>query len=117
MFDGVDEPDRRLKILRAARAEIAQPDAWCPNGYGWPGHYCAIGWIGAFVACQSELMRLTAVLARGLPFWWWFFLGMDRSGFALIATYNDSRRRTQAQMVELFDRAIARLERELAHAA
>lgn len=112
MFDGIE--DRRVVVLRLARAELAREGAWA-HGFGDGGKHCAIGWIMQIADSWTATIQLTDHLFRVLP-WYWRLLGaitayQVNDSFAIIAIYNDCSWRTQQQMLALFDRAIARLSR------
>ena len=101
------EIERDLAILRRAREGIAQPGGWC-QGFGTKGSaHCVMGWVSVaseFGVCQSNGFA-DRVLVPELPPRW-------ARGFNIVE-FNDCRGRKQAEVVALFDRAIARLERSV----
>lgn len=87
-----------LNLLREMRAGISAPGGWCQGvGTRADGARCILGWAGAVTG--SDRREAARFLSRVMPF----------GGSGLIA-FNDEVGRTQAEVVALFDRAIARLE-------
>jgi hypothetical protein len=110
-FDNTTYPEtetrteRDLRILRAAREGISKPGGWCRHMVTIPGElarHCAVGWIGAAVGSFEDetLAYAQSLLERDLP-----------KPYKVVTTYNDNIV-NQSTVVRLFDRAIARLERE-----
>lgn len=83
-----------LAILRAARDGISKPGGWCQHcpadGHG---AHCALGWIQHIGGGHRAVRWLQEALPPRHQEWG-------------VPCYNDSRWRTQRQMVRLFDRAI-----------
>ena len=109
-FDNTNYPevesqiDRDLRILRAAREGISKPGGWCRQ-LTHPfltNRHCAVGWIGAAVGSFEDetLAYAQSLLELDLP-----------KPYKVVTTYNDNIMK-QSTVVRLFDRAIARLERE-----
>ena len=102
-----------LEILRAARAKIERPECWWKGGFGTidrrasvvagtvaDGLGCAWCAYGAVIAAAGNLNVLAAVglLEK--------HAGCHRTG---IGPWNDDPERTHAQVLAVFDSAIAEL--------
>jgi hypothetical protein len=94
--------DPVLATLIAARKLIEKPENWCQNNFGWKEHpfekrygpRCAWGAIvtaaGPGGTARSAAYKFISIIAdRPLP------------------CFNDAPQRTHAEVLELFDRAIA----------
>jgi hypothetical protein len=88
--------------LRAARAEIAEPGLWCKNAYEDGERCCAIRAL-ELATCRllgwPAFYRARQALRRALP-----------EGFSSVIAYNDAPTTTHADILALFDRAIAEEE-------
>jgi hypothetical protein len=100
-------------ILRAARAKIERPECWTTgffarDQYGHPvaaigrtaAKWCAIGVVRAVGDGTVYVSRITDLLSEQLP-----------EGFTSLTEFNDSFA-THADILALFDRAIAAAEKE-----
>jgi hypothetical protein len=113
-FDNTTYPEtetrteRDLRILRAAREGISKPGGWCQGKLSRSrNRHCAAGWIAEArrslgYSHGSDNVLMTAQM----------LLGPDLPGgcAATVTVFNDTR--SQYDVVSLFDKAIARLERE-----
>lgn len=106
-----------LGVLKQARKLIAKPESWTQGDYrcqvgernGKPVFaYCAMGAIEAAIDTEADRASgyklydaATTMLSGGLP---------PRVGHGII-TFNDRSGRTHAQVLALFDRAIAKAEK------
>jgi hypothetical protein len=99
--------DRDLRILRAAREGISKPGGWCKRVATEGLAHCIIGWvdISGGLGCVETNRLANRVLVPALP------LRYRQTGFNIVE-FNDGYNRKQADVVALFDRAIARLEHE-----
>jgi hypothetical protein len=113
-FDGTNferRVDRDVAILKSARAGIAQPGGWCQGGLlrsrrGELTSRCAKGWLahaGGYKRADDLELASDRLLAPALPL-------LCRLIDSRVSVYNDAPRRTQKQMVALFDRAIRLVE-------
>lgn len=88
--------------LRAARAAIAAPGLWCKNAYEDGGRCCAIRALEV-ATCRllgdAAFWRARQALRHALP-----------EGFLSVIAYNDAPTTTHADILALFDRAIAEEE-------
>jgi len=90
--------------LKAAKALIADPKNWRRGGWGRPGNRCALGTLldlGCGVG-NVPSHPVTKALRRCLP---GNFLGMGS-----VVRFNDDPTTTHADIMALFDRAIAAAE-------
>lgn len=115
MFDGAvweSLGERDLRVLRAARAEIARLGGWQRGALGLPGvSMCAIGWLSdrAYVEQHPEPYRLVArLLYPALPRRWRLW---PVDPHTVVVMFNDVRWRRQRAVVALYDRAIRLAER------
>lgn len=92
-----------LQILLQARALISDPDNWIQGKeYDLKG-FCAFGAVRhASEYDDNVCWKVMAYLKRELPRRWVFFRWRS------VAQYNDNK--THADVMALFDRAIARLQ-------
>lgn len=93
--------------LIAAKALIDTPEKWCPNG---PASYnngvmARCVYIAVGEVCEHSVGGVFAALYRALP--WWFRLSAPRWDQRAIIRFNDRKRTTHADIMALFDRAIA----------
>ncbi len=100
---------RALDVLRRAREGLASRGGWCKDEYDGVGGYahCAVGWVreAARSDCIGDRIAgqyLVPELPNGRASW-----ADDHSA---ILAFNDSLRTRKADVVALFDRAIAKLE-------
>src|ERR1700723_483080 len=114
-FDGTNferRGDRDVAILKVGRGGIAQPGGWCQgamvcNPGGPLERRCAQGWlahVGGYERADDLELASDRLLAPALP---WRYRLID----SRVSIYNDAPRRTQKQMVALFDRAIRLAEK------
>jgi hypothetical protein len=121
-FDGqnFEQRDEVLDLLRCARERVARPGGWCKDNFdiSWAtasglnleSSYCAIGALP--LRRTHDLYDNTgpvAYLCKELP--WGYKMPWIPKWHAVMI-YNDMPGRTQTEIVALFDRAIARRERE-----
>lgn len=105
-FDGLTyrPPDDILDLLRGARARVARPDGWCQHQVNDSlGRVCAEG--ALLIEAGEPTYKYYSALG---------YLEKNLVGFWSVAEYNDAHGRTQAEVVALFDRAMALREMELA---
>ncbi len=107
-----EQQDAVLDLLRRARDRVARPGGWCQDhardGFG----YCVLGAISYFDK-RPEHIKMKDILIESLPWWWCVCHGIIRNTenpAGVIIEYNDAPGRTQAEIVALFDRAIAKRE-------
>lgn len=87
------------QLLIAARAQIARRNGWCQGAFcNDEGAMCAFGAVNRS-ALFFESTPAKNALKAALP-----------EPYDSVMFYNDQRGRTQAEVVALFDRAIASLE-------
>jgi hypothetical protein len=108
-----------LEVLKAARALISDPARWCQDDYAIDdrqvstlpsdsdaGAWCAVGAIRAAAQENNQIvLPAQRVLAKPVT-------TIELVSEEAIIEYNDSH--THAEVLALFDTAIARLEREAA---
>lgn len=99
------QTDRDLAVLRAAREEIARPGGWCKGEYHniWGGH-CAVGAIEVALGMRSLKAAkeiATRLLVPALPY-----------SSTTVAGFNDWSFRLKEDVLALYDRAIARVEKQ-----
>lgn len=103
-----------IENLKAARALIDTPEKWHQGWYeSESGCLCTLGALAKAVLgktdnvrwCEPELSTAQRALEAELPKYW------KARG---VATFNDSPRRTHADIMALFDRAISATERSVA---
>lgn len=84
-----------VQALIAARAIVARRGGWTQGGGTYPGPVCI--YRALKVACPHDERRWQAIrlLRAALP-----------GGFSQVSFYNDAPKRTQAEIVALFDHAI-----------
>lgn len=110
-----------MELLRGARALIAR--GWCQHAYRNGDKYCALGALNACcVIAGSHYAAIHEAPAAGAPYFdpdALIQLEMGLTGekctvsdLRIITTFNDSPTTTQADVLQLYDRAIAQLERE-----
>jgi hypothetical protein len=109
-FDGrtFEQQDDVLDLLRRARERVAR--GWVQHIHEADGAFCIVGAVHREI-CDSlhrsagwDLFgQITGELRRELPFGHWT---------KALPEYNDTPGRTQAEIVALFDAAIARREQE-----
>jgi hypothetical protein len=95
-----------VEILKAARAKIEQgwtQKALARDAYGDPARGNGCSWCaeGALVAVTGGRSKAFGYLRESLP-----------DGFNDTAIYNDAPGRTQQEILDLYDAAIARAEAE-----
>ncbi len=100
-----------LELLKAARARIERPEAWTQGSWARDadGHRCAenapgaVRWcsLGAIQGPRQVVGDAEAALKDTL---------VDRGSSVAVSTFNDDPTRTHAEVLDLFDRTIARLE-------
>lgn len=112
-FDGTnfEKPDDTLNVLRRARERVAQPGAWCQGDIAIGKAACAIGWL--WFEGYGHVGPASKALFDELPLRWRNLADSGHSMHLIVGGYNDAYERTQADIVELFDRAIARRKAEL----
>ena len=88
-------------ILREARALIDTPEKWIKGRYECNGCFCASGAIRAVSDSLSAWKTARLLVVSVLPREWAFHLPL----------YNDHCDTTHADIMALFDRAIAEAER------
>ena len=102
--------ERDLRILRAARVQIAARGGWHRGGLGEPGiSMCAIGWlheVGWDHGDRDYEGLARRLLWPALP-WHWRLV----NSFWALAVFNDVWWRRQKRMVRLYSRAIRLAER------
>jgi hypothetical protein len=97
-FDRQVEHDEVLELLRGARERVAK-GWWQHDFFGPHGEVCAVGaLLGTVTISDPMFFAATETLDRCLPRVW-----RGRP----IPDFNDAPGRTQAEVVALFDRAIA----------
>lgn len=109
-------PTTVLEALIQARERISTPERWCRGWYakdadGYPiletedeaASFCAVGAIGAVAPVGQDLCER----AQGI-----LHAEARRLGFLGVASFNDHRRTTHADVLALYDRAIARVTKE-----
>lgn len=95
------------QVLRDARALIDTPDKWTKGKFENGGCYCALGAVAKVCgfdprnAWLGEMDAVHRALDASLPF-----------GFEATPDFNDHRNTTHADVMALFDRAIAAAEVE-----
>lgn len=104
-FDGSNlaEPDLVLSVLRQAREHIAQPGAWCQGTPKRGEARCAAAWLSDAVEALPWADRTAFAVAAA------FVLdkALPAEYRGCIIGYNDAPERTQADVVALYNRAIA----------
>lgn len=110
--------DNRLQVLTGARDRIAA--GWCKRRLkDEDGRHCAIGAIladmhSAFMSSPEVIYPFTSVVAAHLPEFWTMeeldLLDNNRRAWMQIVGYNNYLGTTQADVLALFDRAIASLQ-------
>ena len=84
--------------LIAAKALIDTPEKWCKGAYEHLGCYCALGALG--MAEKGSPTRYSLDGMRGLRVW-------VQLPFTSVSAFNDDPTTTHADVMALFDRAIA----------
>lgn len=102
-FEPRVERDETLALLRRARERVAQ--GWMQGQVYFDGRYCSVGALSGKANKYRPHEEAVAALFWALP--WWARFGWSDSKQVAVIAYNDRRGRTQAQIVALFDRAIA----------
>jgi hypothetical protein len=92
-----------LEVLRAARAYISDPEHWYKGGYGYRGRSCALG--ACIRMSKHSWPEAQGALNRAVPDWW--RVVSEETCRNPITTYNDRPQTTHADILALFDRAIA----------
>lgn len=111
-FDGRNfkqQQDEVLVLLRQARERVAQPYGWTQGVAEYNGKVCTIGAIEFFIPDMGTHLIASEALAKQLPAE--HYPDLDAS--CRLISYNDAPGRTQAEIVALYDRAIALREQEL----
>ncbi len=99
--------DTVMGTLLRGRARIAA--GWCQNGWHYRGKYCAVGAISLDAknwGISGQMLFARDWLERALP----------SCGARGLIHYNDAPGRTQADILALYDRAIALCREEADHA-
>lgn len=97
------ETDLALRVLTEARALIQLPENWCKVHFDNGNHaHCILGALD----CAGHSWIGRTYLLDALP------AGADRS----VIIFNDNPATTHADVLALFDRAIAARRKELDHA-
>lgn len=105
------------EVLRVARELVARPGGWCQralartaSGHPAPTHsreavcFCARGALMRAAGMQPELVLFSPRAEAALD------AAAREQGFIGFVGYNDAPGRTQAEVVALYDAAIAKLE-------
>ena len=117
-FDGLNTEPEVVQMLRIARGLIER--GWTTGRFRYDDTYCLVGAYRTAFELHREKRcfldnhpadpLLRPLVSAGLPFWTRLFNG--RSAGALI-NYNDHKGRTQAEVLQVFDRAIAKASRSI----
>ena len=96
--------------LIAAKALIDTPEKWCQGGPGEVrgGQHTVCAYIAVGYAAYFGAHDVYRALYRALP--WWFRLTAPRWDQKALIWFNDRRQTTHADIMALFDRAIAAAE-------
>lgn len=92
--------NRVVNLLKEAKALIDSPDKWCKGSLMAGGKICAVGAVYAAASCAKR-MRERQMLDC-------LQVGHKEGG---LSVYNDHEDTTHADMMALFDKAIAFAER------
>ena len=108
-FDGTSpkKTHRDIERLLAARAQVAWYGGWTKRAYSTGYAVCA--WQAISLCSDGDTAHLTRLVARELP--WLYWLIFNRR--AQIILFNDRSSTTKQDVVDLFDRAIARRQAEI----
>lgn len=92
--------------LIKAKALIDTPKKWFKGGPGDAHAICT--YIAVGQACEGRTGPVYAALYKALP--WWFKLTAPKWDQKAIIWFNDRKKTTHADIMALFDRAIAASE-------
>jgi len=92
--------------LKWGRERIADPKHWQKGAAEFNGRFCALGAIG-FHRSETHSLEARRFLMRALS-----RICRKPHGVVSVSTYNDNPRRTHAQIMRMFDTAIALAEKE-----
>ena len=104
--------ERQLEVLKAARDTInTNPELWIKGSYGkGPGH-CVVGWLRHYSSRFRGNQIAVHALVPVLPVQYQKRLReFPDSVRTVVQAFNDDNRTTHADVVNLFDEAITRLE-------
>ena len=112
-FDGTkyeQQQDEVLALLRRARERVSK--GWCQGPSRDGDKFCAWGAVHHDSASADYRLAGAAIndLYRALP--WWRKLGSGYTRDGAVIFYNEMPWRRHKAIIALFDRAIARRERE-----
>lgn len=110
-----------LRVLKAARTKIAKPENWCKGSWaqdaagrdlekGWAENavrFCAIGAISDVTGESVLNLHVPALLGRA------YLRLQDGVSGHTIGFWNDAPSTTHGDVLDLFDRTIAKLEAQL----
>lgn len=106
-----EQEDEVLDLLRRARERVAISGGWCQGvAYGIAGSNCLLAALQVEREYGFDLYPVIDLIVAEMPESWKLLADFGARRAALIVNYNDVPGRTQAEIVALFDRAIAMRE-------
>ena len=106
LFD-LPQEDKTLTILRLAREGVSDPARWARDHLEDGPRSCALGWVWRHTHGGYLYENTVHVLSRSAPIRPAFSCDC---GFCRVSAYNDAPETSHADIVALFDRAIASME-------